>query len=542
MPTIAIYARKSKFVSRSESVSTQVSLCREHCARLFPDAEYIVYDSDEGYSGKNTDRPGFQKLLADIKARKIDVVCAYRLDRISRSVADFCQLVDLFQRYHISFVSLRENVDTSSPMGRAMVFMTSVFSQLERETLAERVRDNIYELAKSGRWLGGTPPTGFTSVEQPNPNANGKNLVILSPIDDELSTVRTVYQLYAQLGSLSKVETHCLLHHITSRNGIAFSRTTLRALLTNPVYCTADAAALAYFSEQPCELCATAADFYGTHGMMPFNRTSKSSTTTISKPIDEWIIAIGAHPGTIPGAQWVHVQQMLAQNRDLGKTYKSAPTESALLSGVLRCAHCGAAMRPKTYGKPLPDGSRRFSYVCSTKDATGSAHCTMKNAPGIDIDALVISHLAQLSSTFDPTSSADALIASRPAADIQQQISKLEKEIPAIQRKIDNLVNAIASGAPPEIHAQLYAQISAFSQEIDKTKASIAELNAAAMDANGQQDLIEMVRKLFSHFDDTFAQQTYDEKRRLIRSVVDSVLWDGKNATINVLGASTLPK
>lgn len=540
MPTIAIYARKSKFVSRSESVSTQVSLCREHCARLFPDAEYIIYDSDEGYSGKNTDRPGFQQLLADIKARKVDVVCAYRLDRISRSVADFCQLVDLFQRYHISFVSLRENVDTSTPMGRAMVYMTSVFSQLERETLAERVRDNVYELAKSGRWLGGTAPTGFTSIEQPG--ANGKNHVALSPIEDELAIVRAVYRLYEQLGSLTKVETHCLLHNITSRNGISFSRTTLRALLTNPVYCAADAASLAYFSAQPCELCVTAADADGTHALMPFNRTSKSSTTTINKPIDEWIIAVGSHPATIPGTQWVHVQQMLAQNRDLGRTYKSAPTESALLSGILRCAHCGAAMRPKTYGKPLPDGSRRFSYVCSTKDATGSAHCTMKNAPGIDIDALVISHLAQLSSTFDPTSSEDSLIAPRAAADIQQQISKLEKEILAIQRKIDNLVNAIASGAPPEIHAQLYAQISAFTQEIDKTKASIAELNAAAMDANGQQDLIEMVRKLFSHFDDTFAQQTYDEKRRLIRSVVDSVVWDGENATINVLGASTLPK
>lgn len=542
MPTIAIYARKSKFVSRSESVSTQVTLCREHCARLFPDAQYIIYDSDEGYSGKNIDRPGFQQLLADIKARKIDVVCAYRLDRISRSVADFCQLVDLFQRYHIAFVSLRENVDTSTPMGRAMVYMTSVFSQLERETLAERVRDNVYELAKTGRWLGGTTPTGFTSVELPSPNSDCKRIVALSPDDAELSIVRTVYQLYAQFGSLTKVESHCLLHNITSRNGIAFSRTTLRALLTNPVYCTADAAALAYFSKQPCELCAAEADFDGTHGLMPFNRTSKTSAGTLNKPVDEWIIAIGAHPGTIPGTQWVHVQLMLEQNRDLGKTYKAAPTESALLSGVLRCAHCGAPMRPKTYGKPLPDGSRRFSYVCSTKDVTSSANCAIKNAPGIDMDKLVIDHLAQLSTSFDSSSSSDALVAPRSSADIQLQISKLEKDLATTQRKIDNLVNAIATDAPPEIHAQLYKQIASYTQDIDKTKASIAELNSAAMDANGQQDLIDMIRTLFARFGGSFAQQTYDEKRRLIRSVVDSVVWDGENATINVLGASTLPK
>ena len=121
MPTIAIYARKSKFSQRSESVATQITLCREHCERLFPGAEYIIYDSDEGYSGKNTNRPGFQRLMDDIKSRKVQVVCVYRLDRISRSVSDFCQLLDTFQRYHTSFVSLRENFDTTTPMGRAML-------------------------------------------------------------------------------------------------------------------------------------------------------------------------------------------------------------------------------------------------------------------------------------------------------------------------------------------------------------------------------------------------------------------------------------
>ena len=540
MPTIGIYARKSKFVSRSESVSTQITLCREHCARLFPDSDYIIYDSDEGYSGKNTNRPGFQQMLSDIKANRIQAVCVYRLDRISRSVSDFCDLVDLFQRHRIAFISLRENVDTSTPMGRAMVYITSVFSQLERETLAERVRDNVYELAKTGRWLGGLTPTGFRAVTMPAPN--GKKFVSLTPDDEELALVRTIYRLFAQLGSLSKLLAHCTLHNITSRNGLEFSRTTLRALLTNPVYCTADEAAFSWFSTQPCNLCADQDDFDGVHGIMPFNRTTKATGSTIAKPSEEWIIAVGAHPGTIPGVQWVHVQRMLQQNRELGKTFQAAPNEAALLSGVLRCSHCGAPMRPKVYGKPLPDGSRRFSYVCSTKDLTSSKTCAMKNAPGIELDKLVISHLANLSASFDHGSSSGALVEPRSSADIQQQISKLEKDIAAAQHKVDNLVDMLASDAPAEIHSQLYKQIGMYTQEISKIKASIAELNAAAMDANGQQDLIDLIRSLFSRFEESFSQQTYDEKRRLIRYVVDSVIWDGENAVINVLGAKTLPK
>lgn len=540
--TIGIYARKSKFVLGSESVSTQVKLCREHCERLFPDAQFIIYDSDEGYSGKNTDRPDFHRLVADIKSHAIQAVCVYRLDRISRSTSDFCQLLDLFQRYRVSFISLRENFDTTTPMGRAMIFMSSCFSQLERETLAERVRDNVYELAKTGRWLGGQTPTGFNTTTQ---DTQGKRaFVILEPFQEELATVCQIYALFQSLGSLSKLYAHCLTHNLRSRNGVEFSRTTLRLILTNPVYCVADAAAFAWFSTHPCQLCADESDFDGIHGLMPFNRTHKDGSYTLSKPHEEWIIAIGAHPGTIPGAQWVRVQQMLAQNKELGKAWQSARTETALLSGIVRCAHCGSPMRPKVYGKPLPDGSRRFHYICTRKIDTRGELCSMDNAPGNDLDHLVISHLASVSSaaSFSQGSTAAILTGAASSADIDQQISSLEKSISASQRKIDNLISAIAEGAPPALRDRLYTQIDALQQAIEKDQQTIAGLTSAQLDAQGQQALASHVQSLFSAFDQSFFANTYDERRRLIRSVVDEVIWDGQNATINILGAKTLPK
>ncbi|MDD5898827.1 MAG: recombinase zinc beta ribbon domain-containing protein, partial [Clostridia bacterium] len=319
--------------------------------------------------------------------------------------------------------------------------------------------------------------------------------------------------------------------------------TTLRLLLTNPVYCTADDTAYTYFSSQPCQLCAEQSDFDGVHGIMPFNRTSKDGSLTLAKSQSDWIIAIGAHPGTIPGAQWVRVQHMLAQNRELGKTFQSAPTETALLSGLVRCAHCSSPMRPKLYGKPLPDGSRRFHYICTRKIDSRGELCSMPNLPGNDADKLVISYLSHVTeSPFQSTSTVGQLSTPRKTDDIEQSIIHLQNDISDIQCKIDNLVDAIAAGAPPPVLTRLYAEISTLTDEIEQKKSAIADLNSSAMDANGPQELAAHIRTLFSAFSDSFYQQSYDEKRRLIRSVVDSVIWDGENVTINILGDKTLPK
>ena len=99
----------------------------------------------------------------------------YRLDRISRNISDFSALIEELGRLEIDFVSIRESFDTSSPMGRAMMYIASVFSQLERETIAERIRDNMHELAKTGRWLGGTTPTGYTSEAIRTVTVDGKS-------------------------------------------------------------------------------------------------------------------------------------------------------------------------------------------------------------------------------------------------------------------------------------------------------------------------------------------------------------------------------
>ena len=152
-----IYGRKSVFTGKGESVENQIEMCREYIASRFAEdaeREIRIYE-DEGFSAKNTDRPQFQKMLRDLREIRPEYIVCYRLDRISRSVSDFSALIETLNQNGISFICIKEEFDTSRPMGKAMMYIASVFAQLERETIAERVQDNMLMLSYTGRWLGG---------------------------------------------------------------------------------------------------------------------------------------------------------------------------------------------------------------------------------------------------------------------------------------------------------------------------------------------------------------------------------------------------
>ncbi len=152
----AIYARQSIEKKNSISIEGQQEMCRNAAGE-----EEVKLYQDRGYSGKNTDRPDFQRLLKDIRAGKISKIYVYRLDRFSRSIADFSQLWKTLQKHNVEFISVTENFDTASPMGRAMLHIIMVFAQLERETTSERVHDNYAARAGQGAWPGGPAPYGF---------------------------------------------------------------------------------------------------------------------------------------------------------------------------------------------------------------------------------------------------------------------------------------------------------------------------------------------------------------------------------------------
>ena len=152
----AIYGRQS--VDRKDSISIESQI--EFCKYELRGGNFRQY-TDKGYSGKNTDRPKFQELMADIKRGLIKRVVVYKLDRISRSILDFATMMETFQAYNVEIVSSTEKFDTSTPMGRAMLNICIVFAQLERETIQKRVTDAYYSRCQRGFHMSGAAPFGF---------------------------------------------------------------------------------------------------------------------------------------------------------------------------------------------------------------------------------------------------------------------------------------------------------------------------------------------------------------------------------------------
>lgn len=234
-----IYSRKSKFTGKGESIENQIELCRQYIAMHFGEdaAENALVYEDEGFSGGNLERPQFKKMMKDSQKIEFAAIVVYRLDRISRNIGDFAKLIEDLGDRHIDFISIREQFDTSSPMGRAMMYIASVFSQLERETIAERIRDNMHELSKTGRWLGGTTPTGYASESLSSVTVDGKvkKACKLKPIPEEIQLVKTIFSVFMETGSLSKTDQYLLEHRCVTKRGKQFTRFAIRGILTNPV-------------------------------------------------------------------------------------------------------------------------------------------------------------------------------------------------------------------------------------------------------------------------------------------------------------------
>ncbi len=176
----ALYARQSIEKKDSISVESQLAYCRYETH-----GEACIEYTDRGFSGKDTNRPGFEKMMNDIRAGKIKRVIVYKLDRISRSILDFANMMEIFQKYHVEFVSSTEKFDTSTPIGRAMLNICIVFAQLERETIQKRVTDAYYAQCKRGFYMGGRIPYGYrltntvidnirTSMYEEVPEESGK--------------------------------------------------------------------------------------------------------------------------------------------------------------------------------------------------------------------------------------------------------------------------------------------------------------------------------------------------------------------------------
>jgi site-specific DNA recombinase len=300
------------------------------------------YD-DGGFTGGNMDRPALQRLIADIEDGKVDLVVVYKVDRLSRSLLDFAQLMQRFETHGVGFVSVTQQFNTATSMGRLILNVLLSFAQFEREIISERTRDKVAATRRKGKWSGGRPPLGYDI------DPHGYKLVVN---EDEAAMVRAIFTLYLELESLllvvQELERRGWTHkRWKSRKGIElggepFTRTSLHRLLTNPIY--------------------------------------------IGKVKYKHEVFDGEQPAIVDAGVFRRVQSTLQRNGATG----GAPVRNqfgALLKGLLRCVPCDCAMSPAHTTK----GEKRYRYyTCSSAQKKGWDTCPSKSIPAAEIEELVV--------------------------------------------------------------------------------------------------------------------------------------------------------
>lgn len=317
------------------------------------------YD-DGGFSGGTMDRPAFKKLIRDIQAGKIDCVVVYKVDRLSRSIVDFGRTMEEFEKHGCVFVSVTEQFNTKTPVGRMTLNLMATFAQYERELIAERTSDKMGAARRKGKWVGGMPPLGY------DVHPDGGRIVINA---EEAEHVRGIFDLYLEKESLLEV-----VHELDgrgwrtkrwttkkghARGGNAFEKNTISYLLTNPTY--------------------------------------------VGKVAFKGKVYDGEHDAIVEPGVWRRAQTLLRRNRRSGGR-ASRNKHGALLRGLLRCTACDVPMG-HTYTQK---GERRYRYyTCQNKQKRGAEACPTGSIPAGEIERFVVERIRSIGS--DPTVQAEVL-------------------------------------------------------------------------------------------------------------------------------------
>jgi len=328
----AIYARQSVDKKDSISIESQIDFCKYEL-KGGNSREYI----DKGFSGKNTDRPKFQELIREVESGLIRRVVVYKLDRISRSIIDFANIMELFIKYNVEFVSSTEKFDTSTPMGRAMLNICIVFAQLERETIQKRVTDAYYSRCQKGLHMSGNAPFGYKLEPYVMDGIRTKRLVI----DPEAAEqAKLMFEMYAEPStSLGDIARYFIDEGIDTGDKKLY-RSSLSKLLKNPSYAQADLDMYEFFKSQGANIINDAADFAGINGCYLYKGQEVNEEKNVS--LKDRILVIAPHEGIISSKLWLTVRKKLMNNSQFpGGGSKAKVT---WLSGKIKCGRCGTAL------------------------------------------------------------------------------------------------------------------------------------------------------------------------------------------------------
>lgn len=512
----ANYGRKSVYSDKSDSVDNQFRMCREYIDFRFPNESHeITTYFDEDYTGANTDRPGLKAMLSDIKDGMFDALIVYQLDRLSRDVRDFSNIYALLEDNNVLFLSIKESIDTNTPIGKAMMYVTVVFAQMERETIAQRVSDNMLGLAKKGYWTGGNPPYGYVRERI---EVNGKKHVTIVPDPEGMKYVKWIFDTFlANDYSLQGMETAFKRQGIKTVSGKFFSTTQLHKILTMPFCAPTTPAVYDYYEAKGCQMINQREEWDGTHGVIIYGRTTERNKKHQIQPPEEWKVCIGYHEPFMDEQKWLEVQERFTRNK-FDKTMKY---DIPLLKGVLRCK-CGGLMQ---VARKKLVSSVSSHYYCLKRMRQGAEACDMKMLKTEVLDNEVLAIFRQIEAD---TAVIRSYVAHSAPKSETVDTSSIQKEIARYVARIGRLAATLADAeggsATKYILEEIERQdknVQALRRELDLAK--IEEKKNKERVRTAEQTAAE-IQKMIRGLDNLSAS----DRNAVIKEVVKECVWDGE--------------
>jgi site-specific DNA recombinase len=441
------------------------------------------YD-DGGYTGGNTERPALRRLMADIKEDRINCVVVYKVDRLSRSLLDFAQLMQVFDNHNVSFVSVTQQFNTTSSMGRLTLNILLSFAQFEREIISERTRDKIAAARRKGKWSGGRPMLGY------DVHPKGGKLIVN---DEEAARVRTIFEMYLDRQALIPTVKELDARGWTNKQwtttkgresgGKPFTKVSLFKLLTNVIYI----------------------------GKITYH--------------DE--VHDGEHESIVDEEIFRRAQLLLKRNGSTGGK-QVCNRFGALLKGLLHCVPCGCAM---THSHTKKKNKRYRYYVCLNAQKRGWHDCPSKSIPAQEIENFVIEQIRFIGR--DTTLLAETLEETRiqghkRIAELKREKAALERDLKQNDSELRKLAGEIAEDGPTTARmADLQERIRTAEQRATQVREELITLDRELIDE-------KEVAKALALFEPVWQTLAPREQVRIIRLLVQRVDYDGERGTVSV--------
>lgn len=434
-----------------------------YCEYVLGIKEYIVFE-DAGYSGKNTDRPSFQKMMAQVRDGLFSHVVVWKIDRISRNLLDFTTMYEELKQLGVTFVSKNEQFDTSSAMGEAMLKIILVFAELERGMASERVTATMINRATNGNWNGGRVPFGYSYI---------KETQTFSLNENESAVVKMIFDIYEDTKSIVRTSHQINDRGNRTRSGNLFSDVSIWKILRNPWY----------------------------KGTYRYNYYLHSTREV--KDASEWIMIDNHHEALIEADRFDRIQKSLEENA----RFRNSPGRSVqrtrinVFSGLLWCADCGAAYHASP-GSLYVSGYRPSKYICSNNRKTQS--CSSKSISDPIIGDFLLNYILNIINAqkeFSTIHSADDLQSVLLRGSNYKDIQNIDRD------GLETLYDMLSHYTPAD---SVFASRPKFQPKVDP------ELKKLKNEHKRQERALERLNHIYLFKEASLSDQEYARQRRVI--------------------------